>query len=117
MKEFFVEKMSSLHGSDFLFGAHHPHCDRYNHHLIYLFGHPFCLGCFGLYTGIVAGGMSTILIDWQSINMHEWMLIHLLPIIPAFVQIKVNIKIFKLLSRHLCNPMQTCHRIRFKPAG
>jgi len=50
--------------------AHHPTCDKYSHHIIWLFGNAFCIGCTFFYTGFI---ISTILfLIFSRIIVRSW---------------------------------------------
>jgi hypothetical protein len=79
-------------------GAHHPHCDRYNHHLLWVQGRPLCLGCTCMALG-AAIGMATILVPWGTAGTGIWIVGHLLGIAPAAAQPWFQKKWFKIGSR------------------
>lgn len=81
--------------------AHHPTCKRYSNHLIYIKGHPFCLGCFFMYSGMLAGLIIVNLISWKTITFPSLVGIHLLLLIPTAIQPWFQNKIFKVVSRFI----------------
>jgi hypothetical protein len=91
----------SLHGSDFLWGAHHPHCERHAHHLIWVKGHPFCLGCTCMYSGIALGIPVAFAIDWSFFTFVGWVLFHFALLIPTMGQPALQKKPYKIISRLL----------------
>lgn len=94
-------KPKKLHGSQFLWGAHHPHCERHRHHLIWIKGHPFCLGCLSLFTGMVIGTFvvySTLPIE---LSLPTWVITHLLLLVPTAIQPYFQFRVFKIFSRSL----------------
>jgi len=95
------KKIQKLHGSSCRLGAHHPHCRRHHNHLIWFFGHPLCLGCTCMYSGIFTGALLAWNTDWFSISFFSWVGIHLLPIIPTALQPWIQIKPFKIMARSL----------------
>jgi hypothetical protein len=90
-----------LHGSKFLWGAHHPHCERHSHHLIWVKGHPLCLGCTSLFAGILVG----VPISWAAtplgMSLFLWITLHFVFLIPTVIQPFIQIKSFKIFSRFL----------------
>jgi hypothetical protein len=95
----FLQAPKYLNGSNFLWGSHHPHCDRHNHHLIWIFNHPFCLGCTCMYSGIAIGCLTYPLINWISISIWLWIPIHLTLLIPTLFQPWVQRKSYKIFAR------------------
>jgi len=90
-----------LGGGGFLRGAHHPHCDRHYNHLLWFFGHPLCLGCTCMYSGIFFGIPFALLVQWSSITFIHWLFFHLFLLIPTFLQPWIQKKLFKMVARFL----------------
>lgn len=90
-----------LSSGGFLRFAHHPHCDRHNHHLIWIMGHPFCLGCTCMYSGMILGILISFIIEWQFFSLLQWIILHIALIIPTILQVKIQVKSFKIASRTL----------------
>lgn len=88
-------------GSGFLPFAHHPHCDRHRHHLIWLAGTPICLGCTGLYGGLPLGAIAAWLWDWRDTSLIVWIVVHWLMLVPTALQPFIQKKPFKIFSRVL----------------
>lgn len=88
-------------GGGFLWGAHHPHCDRHHNHLIWLFGHPVCLGCTCMYSGTALGLAFSLIIEWSTVSFTLWMLLHFLILMPTFVQPWFQWKPYKIVARLL----------------
>lgn len=93
--------VKDLRGGQFLWGSHHPHCDRHRNHLLWIRGHPFCLGCVCMYTGIVIGIPLVLVIDWSGMSFLQWAIFISGLLAPTAIQIKVQRKIFKIISRTL----------------
>jgi hypothetical protein len=93
----FVPK--ELHGGQFLWGAHHPHCARHDHHLIWLNGHPLCLGCTALYSGVFLGLVGFWWISPASMPLVMWIVGHLVFLLPTAIQPFLQNKTFKIISR------------------
>jgi hypothetical protein len=85
----------------FLAGAHHPHCDRYSHHLIWIGRRPICLGCMSAAIGALLGLLAAFSITWANVSVGAWALGHLLALSPTAVQPWVQRKYFKMWSRAL----------------
>lgn len=90
-----------LEGGGFLRGAHHPHCDRHHNHLIWIMGHPLCLGCTCMYSGMVVGLGISLVLPWSSMPFELWLLFHLLLLIPTSLQPWIQKKLYKITSRFL----------------
>ena len=88
-----------LHGAEFLWGAHHPHCGRHSHHLIWVAGHPWCLGCACLYTGIALAVAVVPVIPWSAVGVPGWMVAHLVLVLPTVLQPRFQAKAYKMVSR------------------
>ena len=91
---------SSLVGGEFLFGAHHPHCARYTHHLVRLAGHPLCLGCICMGIGIPIGVAAAFLATVQ-LSGWNWVVLHAGLLAPTAFQPFLQRKPFKMFSRTL----------------
>jgi hypothetical protein len=94
-------KARKLNGSDYRFGAHHPHCKRHKNHLIWIFGHPLCLGCTCMYSGLFLGSLLALTINWSSFSFFEWVILHLVLLVPTGLQPWVQKKFFKVVARLL----------------
>lgn len=88
--------------------AHHPDCARHDHHLVRPFGYPLCLGCFGLYTGLVATGVALWFAraDVSGLGAPGWSALPLfglalLAFAPTFGQPFVQKRWYKLPARLL----------------
>jgi hypothetical protein len=88
-------------GSSFLPFAHHPHCDRHSHHLIWVAGRPLCLGCTGLYFGVPLGAVAAWWWDWHGMSLVAWMVLHWILLAPTALQPFVQKKLYKICSRVL----------------
>lgn len=91
----------TLNGSSYLWGAHHPHCKRYGHHLIWIKGHPLCLGCTSVYTGIIIGIPVAMTTNWSLFSLTGWILFHLILLVPTVSQPAIQKKPYKIISRFL----------------
>ncbi|VXB57767.1 conserved membrane hypothetical protein [Burkholderia sp. 8Y] len=88
-------------GSGMLRWAHHPHCKRHDHHLVRPFGRPLCLGCTCVALGAPLGIAAACAISWQSWPMAQWVVFHLLLILPTALQPLWQAKRFKIFARTL----------------
>lgn len=94
-------KPQELQGGQFLWGAHHPHCERHKHHLIWIKRHPLCLGCTSLFSGLAIGVILFSLLGPILLSLTTWVFGHLVLLTPTFVQPFIQKKIFKIFSRGL----------------
>ncbi|HRO65960.1 MAG TPA: hypothetical protein PL182_00195 [Pseudobdellovibrionaceae bacterium] len=92
-------KPKDLHGGRFLWGAHHPHCERHRHHLIWIGHHPFCLGCTAMLVGLLLGAIWFAFFSPPSFTLAGWVLFHFFLLIPTVLQPFLQMKTFKILSR------------------
>ncbi|NIE64358.1 hypothetical protein [Burkholderia sp. Ax-1719] len=88
-------------GSGMLRWAHHPHCERHDHHLVRPFGRPLCLGCTCVALGAPLGIAAACAISWQSWSMAQWIVFHLLLLVPTALQPLWQAKRFKMFARSL----------------
>jgi hypothetical protein len=85
--------------AELLIGAHHPHCERHTHHLLWLFGRPLCLGCTCMGAGIVVGlGVGSYVAHAAS-NWLVWLGIHAALTLPTAAQPWLQAKAFKVAAR------------------
>jgi len=87
------------HLSKYKFGAHHPDCSYHDHHIIRIFGHPFCLGCFFLYFGILIGIIALWTMFGYGLEWHIIFFIGLLFSPLPYIQMHFQRKWFKILAR------------------
>jgi hypothetical protein len=80
--------------------AHHPDCARHDHHLVRPLGVPLCLGCVGMWTGIV-GGVVAAFVTWPLLTAPVAFGLSLLCYAPTFGQPFVQRRWYKLPSRVL----------------
>lgn len=90
-----------LPGSAFLPGAHHPHCDRFDGHLVRIGGRPLCLGCTCMGLGFLAGAAIGVLGVGRGLGFAPWVLAHAALVAPTAIQPWVQRKGFKILARSL----------------
>ena len=88
-------------GGGLLRFAHHPHCDRHIHHLIWVKGQPLCLGCTSMAIGVPIGLAVAAIIPWDSMALPLWIIGHALFVAPTAVQPLVQKKSFKIAARVL----------------
>lgn len=85
--------------SNFRWGAHHPDCSFHDHHILRIFGHPFCLGCVCLWTGVAMG----LIFLWALYNQNfTWPIIASIGIGLAplpYLQMHYQKKWFKIFAR------------------
>lgn len=79
--------------------AHHPHCDRHQHHLIWVSGRPLCLGCTSMAIGIPLGLAAAVSIPWAALSLPAWIAVHALLVAPTALQPLVQKKPFKIAAR------------------
>ena len=94
-------KTTALHGGQFRWGAHHPHCDRHSHHLLWIKEHPLCLGCTSLYMGVAIGALLFVIFGPMRLSLSTWVVLHLLLLAPTALQPYFQKKNFKIVSRAL----------------
>lgn len=81
--------------------VHHPPCPRHDDHLLYFKGQPYCLGCFCVYSGMGLG-VPVMLFFVYYLGFEVWTLAligFLLSLLPSLLQIKIQVKSFKIFSR------------------
>ena len=88
-------------GGGLLRFAHHPHCDRHLHHLIWLKGRPFCLGCMAMGAGIPFGVLAALLISWSHVPIYVWIIGHGVLVVPTALQPFIQKKAYKIFARTL----------------
>lgn len=88
-----------LYGASFLPGAHHPHCTRHGHHLIWVLSRPLCLGCMCLYSGVLVGFSVSAILRPTGVAFATWAALHLILVSPTTVQPFIQLKWFKILAR------------------
>jgi hypothetical protein len=97
-----ANRLPILPGSAFLPGAHHPHCDRHEAHLLRVRGRPLCLGCvcvaigFAIGTGIVCAAGARL-----PMSPTAWGVAHTALIAPTLAQPWLQWKSYKILARTL----------------
>ena len=79
--------------------AHHPHCESFNNHLVWIFGHPVCLGCLCMYSGGAIGALIASQIDFHQITLLTWIAVHAAGVLPTALQPFYQKKIYKIFSR------------------
>lgn len=90
-----------LNRSQYWFIAHHPVCDRYSNHLIFIKGYPFCLGCTFMYLGVLFGVVVVNLIPWNTVSFATSLSCHLLLLLPTAIQPWIQYKFFKKIARFI----------------
>lgn len=88
-------------GGGLLRFAHHPHCDRHIHHLIWMKGRPLCLGCTSMAAGIPIGLAVAALVPWTDVTLLVWIIGHAMFVAPTAVQPFIQKKGFKIAARLL----------------
>ncbi len=83
----------------FLPGAHHPHCARHSHHLLWIRGRPLCLGCTCMTGGTVVGLALGIIVASRSSSTLAWILPHVALVAPTALQPWIQAKAFKVAAR------------------
>ncbi len=82
---------------------HHPPCPRHDNHLIYIKERPFCLGCFSFYMGtaisIPAIYLLVFALDLDMMTVGS--IGAILAMVPTLIQIKLQVKAFKIFSRSI----------------
>lgn len=80
--------------------AHHPDCHRYDHHLLYIAGHPLCLGCACMGAGVALGLFVAADLRARLGASHGIELLVCIALsLPAFVQPFIRIKWAKATLR------------------
>lgn len=80
--------------------AHHPDCARYDHHLLRVGGYPLCLGCVGLWTGLIGAAIVLYLV-WPGWSAPSYFAVALGCFAPTFGQPFVQKRWYKLPARTL----------------
>lgn len=80
--------------------AHHPHCERHAHHLLW-FGHtPICLGCACLYAGALVGAGASLWFAPQTVAQLPWLALGLVfGVAPTALQPFLQKRAFKIFAR------------------
>jgi hypothetical protein len=94
-----VVPRSKLPGAAFIGLAHHPHCDRHRHHLLWLGNRPLCLGCTSMAVGTLPGvglGFALNPVDGELV---WWVASMAVLMAPTFVQPFLQRKPFKVFAR------------------
>ena len=88
-------------GGGLLRFAHHPHCDRHIHHLIWVKGRPLCLGCTSMAIGVPIGLAAAAVIPWAGVSLPLWIMGHAMFVAPTALQPLIQKKSFKIAARVL----------------
>jgi hypothetical protein len=80
--------------------AHHPDCARHDHHLLRVLGYPLCLGCVGLWTGLLGAGL-LLYFGWPGWSALTHFGLALTCFAPTFGQPFVQKRWYKLPARTL----------------
>jgi len=91
----------NLGGSAYLPLAHHPHCDRHSHHLVWLRGRPLCLGCCAMISGIAIGLATVAWAASLGLSWLGWGLLFAVLLVPTGLQPWLQNKLYKFVSRSL----------------
>lgn len=92
------ETLSSL--SNLKWGAHHPHCNKHNHHLIRFLNHPFCIGCTFMSIGIFSGIILYVFTSFKNWSpLYLWILGFIL-YLSAMLQTFTKNKQIKIILRY-----------------
>ena len=95
-------RLPILPGSAFLPGAHHPHCERHETHLLWVFGRPLCLGCTCVAIGFVVGLVTVCMVrPLPACGLVPWVSMHALLVAPTVVQPWLQWKTYKIIARTL----------------
>ena len=94
-----VRSLPVLPGSRLLPGAHHPHCPRHEHHLLWIAGRPLCLGCTSMAGGASIGLLAVAFLPLARMTPFVWLAAHVLMIGPTAMQPFVQRKRFKVFAR------------------
>ncbi len=81
--------------------AHHPHCGRYDQHLLRPLGIPLCLGCVCMYSGLLLT-LVAVLYSWPPTSFSTALIfcgVGGLALVPTFLQPFVQRRWFKIPSR------------------
>lgn len=96
-------------GGGLLRFAHHPHCDRHIHHLIWIRGRPLCLGCTAMAIGVPIGFAAAAAIPWADVSLSLWIGGHALMVVPTAFQPLIQKKSFKIAARVLLGAASTSY--------
>lgn len=96
-----LEQPRELTGSEYLPFAHHPHCERHGHHLIWILNHPLCLGCVCMYGGIASSLLIQWFLPWMALSYWQWGGVFAVLLAPTALQPWIQRKAFKVVSRFM----------------
>lgn len=90
-----------LTGSEYRPFAHHPHCERHGHHLIWIMNRPLCLGCVCMYGGIALSPLIQWFLPWMALSYWQWGIVFAGLLAPTAAQPWMQRKAFKVVSRSM----------------
>lgn len=96
-----LRSLPVLPGSAFLPGAHHPHCPRHQHHLLWFGTRPLCLGCTCMAAGFFVGACTTCAVLPTEIAFLPWIMLHVALVVPTVAQPWLQWKPYKITARFM----------------
>ena len=81
--------------------AHHPHCDRHLHHLIWFGSQSLCLGCTAMAIGLPLGLGVALVVPWAQVPLAGWVALHTAALVPTVLQPLIQKKPYKIFARVL----------------
>ena len=79
--------------------SHHPDCKYHHNQLVGINGHPICLGCFCIYSGMLFGILLLLVFDWWAKHWLLFSFFGLCSFSLPFILVSTQIRSIKMLGR------------------